>query len=840
VFRSIHARLYLLAALTLAPLVAVMVHLGFVVHRVRRDAVVAANLELARSVATTFRTYLDDLFHESGTLGRTLASGRLDPDEGARLLAASVGERPELRELSWALPDGTIAVSSNPASAGLGVGDQPYFRRVTTGEEQILSDLVEVRGGQPLVVVARAVRGADGLLLGVLLAEVAPERLGGRVLPPTREAGASVAIADRAGRLVFRAPDGDPAWHGRQLPGTRPPSGAAPGGAEATGALRAERGGGPTGAAVPVAPFGWEVRASRPRAETVGPVRREIAVAVGVAVAAALAALAISTLVGKRIAAGLRWLERHAEALRRGERPVASRARPPELERLTRSFDALAGRVTAARRRFEAVFQGSPTGIVLLDPVELRARWANRAFLGILDEPLQTEGIVGKAIDQFLPGAEELGLAAALRRAAATGEGHVDTECRYDRFARGVTWWRFSVLPVHTEEQGEEVLLAVTDVTEQVLARERVEAERRRLEVVLRTLPVGVFIADAAGQLIHANDEARRIWGGRAPLRGPAGFREYRARWAASGDPLEPGDWAIRRALRTGETTTGELIEIERFDGTQGTVLNNAAPIRDAEGRVVGAVAGLLDVTELRGAVARRDEILQVISHDLRTPLSSIALGGSALANLHDAPASLERARTIGRRIVAAGRQMNRLIDDLLDLAGLDEGRLSIRPAPCEPSELLGETVDQLRDLARGKGIELCLSAEPALPEVLCDRDRILQVLGNLTSNAVNATQEGAVCLAAEVRGGVVVIRVRDTGPGIPPEELPQIFDRSHRGAEARWRGMGLGLAISRGLIEAHGGAIWAESAPGEGTTVCFTLPRASLQEEPAAVSGMA
>jgi PAS domain S-box-containing protein len=364
------------------------------------------------------------------------------------------------------------------------------------------------------------------------------------------------------------------------------------------------------------------------------------------------------------------------------------------------------------------------------------------------------------------------------------------------------------------------------------------EAERRRLEAVLRTLPLGVLVADGRGQLVHANEEARRIWGGRAPLRSSAG---YRARKADTSAPLELADWPIQRALRTGEPSKGELIEIERFDGRSRTILSNAAPIRDAEGRVVGAVAGMQDVTELRRAVARRDEVLQVVSHDLRTPLSSVALGGSALAHLPDGPASVERARAIGRRIGAAGRQMNRLIEDLRDLAGLDEGRLSIRPAPCEPLDLLGETADQLRDLARGKGLDLCLSAEPGLPPVLCDRDRILQVLGNLTSNAVNATLGGTVCLAAEARGGAVVFRVRDTGPGIPAEELAQIFDRFQRSAAAGWCGAELGLAISRRLVEAHGGTIWAESALGEGTTVSFTLPPAEQATRAAeAAPGMA
>ena len=113
----------------------------------------------------------------------------------------------------------------------------------------------------------------------------------------------------------------------------------------------------------------------------------------------------------------------------------------------------------------------------------------------------------------------------------------------------------------------------------------------------------------------------------------------------------------------------------------------------------------------------------------------------------------------------------------------------------------------------------------PGLPPVACDRDRILQVLGNVAGNAVKATDQGAVCLAAEGQGDAVVFRVRDTGPGIPEDDLPHVFDRFRRGSGARWRGAGLGLAIARALVEAHGGRIWAESQAGAGTSVTFTLP---------------
>jgi signal transduction histidine kinase len=176
---------------------------------------------------------------------------------------------------------------------------------------------------------------------------------------------------------------------------------------------------------------------------------------------------------------------------------------------------------------------------------------------------------------------------------------------------------------------------------------------------------------------------------------------------------------------------------------------------------------------------------------------------------------------------------MRRLIEDLLDLTSLEEGRLSIRAEPCDPADLLGAAAEELREAAREKGLDLCLSASPGLPEVAVDRDRILQVLGNIASNAVKATDSGAVCLAAEACGDAVVFRVRDTGPGIPEEDLPHVFDRFRRGADVQWHGTGLGLAIARALVEAHGGAIRAESTPGGGTTVTFSLPAVRRDEEP-------
>lgn len=230
---------------------------------------------------------------------------------------------------------------------------------------------------------------------------------------------------------------------------------------------------------------------------------------------------------------------------------------------------------------------------------------------------------------------------------------------------------------------------------------------------------------------------------------------------------------------------------------------------------------------ELQRAVRSREEVLSVVSHDLRTPLGAITLGARVLAGFPGAGEAPERARTTARRMLASAQRMSRLIDDLLDLSSLREGRLAMRLGACAPADLLRGAVEELRGAALEKGLELSYGLPPDLPDVRCDGDRVLQVLENLASNAIKATGQGEVRFTAEPRDGEVVFSVADTGPGISEEEQALLFEPFRRGAEAAYRGTGLGLAISRALVEAHGGRIWIESRPGEGTTVRFTIPTA-------------
>jgi phosphoserine phosphatase RsbU/P len=235
------------------------------------------------------------------------------------------------------------------------------------------------------------------------------------------------------------------------------------------------------------------------------------------------------------------------------------------------------------------------------------------------------------------------------------------------------------------------------------------------------------------------------------------------------------------------------------------------------------------------GAVRARDEVLRVVSHDLGNSLSAVKIHAVVLGRvlgLRGEPLEEE----VGTRIEAIKDlvlQMNRLRQDLLDIASIEAGHLSIEPSTQEVSALLDSALQTLRDRLEEKAIRLEVKVEEETPPVLADRGRVLQVLGNLLGNAAKFTpDEGRITVRADRVGGMVRFSVSDSGMGIAPEHLPHIFDRFWKMKSGNPGGTGLGLAIARGIVEAHGGSIEARSRQGQGTTLTFTLPAAEAAAE--------
>ena|SRR5687768_3391320 len=229
---------------------------------------------------------------------------------------------------------------------------------------------------------------------------------------------------------------------------------------------------------------------------------------------------------------------------------------------------------------------------------------------------------------------------------------------------------------------------------------------------------------------------------------------------------------------------------------------------------------------DAREAVQARDDLITVVSHDLGNPLSAIRIGISLL--LRSVP--LEEQQTGGWKhldfIRQSAEQMERLINDLLDVKKLEAGRVTLQLRDVRIENVVQEVIDVFAPIASGRALQLTAELQRPLPAVSADGQRLSQVLSNLIGNALKFTEPGGR-VTVDVRRSRegVLVSVNDTGVGIASEHLPHIFDRFWQARPEGRKGLGMGLAIARGIVEAHGGSIWVESQPGAGTTVLFTLP---------------
>ena len=232
--------------------------------------------------------------------------------------------------------------------------------------------------------------------------------------------------------------------------------------------------------------------------------------------------------------------------------------------------------------------------------------------------------------------------------------------------------------------------------------------------------------------------------------------------------------------------------------------------------------------TAAETASQAREDLLAIVSHDLRNPLGSILTSLAMIGRLEVPPPAAEKLRKYTAIIQRSADRMNRWISDLLELALLESGTLSIVRGPVDARTLVRDAVDVFGPVAIEKEIRLDCAFPTDPGTLMVDRDRIVQVLSNLIGNALKYTpSRGEVIVTADVVDGVPTFSVRDTGPGIPPAQVPKIFDRYWQARRQRGAGVGLGLSIAKGLVEAHGGTLRVETAPGAGASFAFTLPRA-------------
>ena len=225
---------------------------------------------------------------------------------------------------------------------------------------------------------------------------------------------------------------------------------------------------------------------------------------------------------------------------------------------------------------------------------------------------------------------------------------------------------------------------------------------------------------------------------------------------------------------------------------------------------------------DAEAGIAAREQVLKIVSHDLRNPLHTISMCASLLLDL---PMPREKQAEHLERIRRAGERMNRLVQDLLDIAKLEAGRVAISPRPIEVAPLMREAQGMLTPLAAERELRLDVHVADGLQPVMADEGRVLQVVSNLVGNAVKFTPPGGtITIRADDAPGGVRFSVSDTGVGMTTEQLSKLFGQFWQANPADRRGIGLGLSIAKGIVEAHDGRIWVESQPGAGTTFHFTL----------------
>jgi len=404
----------------------------------------------------------------------------------------------------------------------------------------------------------------------------------------------------------------------------------------------------------------------------------------------------------------------------------------------------------------------------------------------------------------------------------------------------GHTVWIENRVTVLRDEFGEPVAIAgvTLDITGRKHAAEEQERlvaqladERRWLGSVIEESSVGIVLLEGpSGQRVTANRRMEELLGVRlAPDLGPAQYAE-RVR-TPDGAAVDVDDVPGVRALE-GEVTQGRELLLAGSDGPAVPVLASAGPIRDDQGRILGSAVMYEEITALKQLERVREEWTSLVAHDLRQPVTIILGYAAVIARRAEEP-----IRGWARHMVASARRLERMIRDLHEASRIDARQLGVERQPTDLPALVRAVVERLAQEADGCAITV--AADGDIPPLDVDPGRIEQVLGNLLSNALRYGDPASeIRVAVAPRGPEVEVSVENRGPGIAEADLPRLFQRFQRGAALgakRADSTGLGLYICRGIVEAHGGRIWAESTPGEATIFRFTLPGAAPAEAPEA-----
>ncbi len=514
---------------------------------------------------------------------------------------------------------------------------------------------------------------------------------------------------------------------------------------------------------------------------------------------------------------------------------------------------------TTQQTFLESLIAHTPAGIVSFSVPDFRVRQVNPFYLQLLDEPFRSgaQPLLGRQLAEFIPQAVESGVQAIFESVAANGQPATLNEFEYHGFARGVTYWNWSLVPLREQPNGpvSGVLLLVTDATEGVRTtrrlREALDNVRRQaaeLDSTIQQMGEGVAITDRDGSITKINPAGVALLGrGVIPLGPGVDYAERYGLFDMDGKLYDAANLPWEQA-RNGATIIDQDLRVRRPDGRERVLTAGAAPLYDEAGRPHGAVAVFHDVTRTRELERLKDEFLAIVSHELRTPLAAILGYSDLMLRGANGPLTDKQTRTQESMKRNAQRLLT-LINDLLDVSKLEAHSVQLHLTPVELQAAVPKAVAWLQVTAIERGINLSHEVADGLPAVWADEDRLQQVLTNLLSNAIKFTPAGGTVLVRVRPSGLpadatadqaesalaphhvasVLISVQDTGVGLDAAALPHIWDRFYQADSTnsrRFGGTGLGLTIVKNLVELHGGRIWAGSAGlNKGSTFFFRLP---------------
>ena len=446
--------------------------------------------------------------------------------------------------------------------------------------------------------------------------------------------------------------------------------------------------------------------------------------------------------------------------------------------------------------------------------------------------PLVIENAVDHPIYSTVPTVTTLGVRAYLGVPMITAAGQtIGSFCAIDFKPRQWT-------PLDIEVMQE---LAASTLREIELrtAMRALDDERRRLDALLQHIPAGVIFAEAStGRIVLRNRQAMELIGDPpAPDASGQGYDEW-VGFRHDGSRVNSQDWPLARALR-GQTVHRDEILYQRTDGRRIWLRIDAAPVVNSEQETVGGVLAFHDIDheramtventrlyqEARQANQAKDDFFAAVTHELRTPMTAI-IGWARLLKAEnlESPDAVEAVEAI----TSSAKLQAQLVDDLLDVSRLATGKLSLRREILSLNALITEAVLATQPVAKSKGLRLRTNLGDDT-RIDADRGRIRQIIGNLLSNSMKFTPGGGLIEVSSSRvDGLATIVVRDSGRGIEPALLPQVFERFRQAKSAEQGGLGLGLTIVRSLVEMHGGNVRAESdGAGKGATFTVRLPAA-------------